>query len=91
MLKIIRVILAIAGVLIGGLGLVTENFGFIPYLLLIVGASLLISGGLELQRDKRGFWGYANILIALFAFYVSIESYLSLKLMRMNTLSNIIS
>lgn len=72
MLKIVRVILAVLGTLLGGFILITQNFDFMSYLMLILGISLLITGGLEIQKNKKGFLGYANILIALFAFYVSI-------------------
>ncbi|WP_281247282.1 DUF3953 domain-containing protein [Domibacillus mangrovi] len=44
--------------------------------MLLVGASLLMTGVDELQKDRKGFWGYVSIMVSLFAFYVSIQGFL---------------
>jgi hypothetical protein len=76
MLKTLRIILSIVGVVLAGFGLITQNFEFMPYLMLILGISILITGGIELQKDKKGFWGYMCIIVSMFAFYVSIQGLL---------------
>ena len=76
MLKIVRIILSIVGVALAGFGIITKNFEFMPYLMVTLGISLLITGVIELQKDKKAFWGYMSIGVAGFAFYVSIQGFL---------------
>ncbi|WP_313893263.1 hypothetical protein [Psychrobacillus sp.] len=76
MLKTLRIILSIVGVVLAGFGLITKNFEFMPYLMLILGISILITGGIELQIDRKGFTGYMCIIVFMFAFNVSIQGFL---------------
>jgi len=39
-----------------------------PYLLLFLGAFMLSGGVIELQKDRKGIWGYMNIIVSLFIF-----------------------
>ncbi|MDM5312293.1 DUF3953 domain-containing protein [Peribacillus frigoritolerans] len=36
-----------------------------------------MTGLSELQKDRKGFWGYMNIVISLFIFFVSIQGFLT--------------
>ncbi|MFY0804774.1 DUF3953 domain-containing protein [Peribacillus frigoritolerans] len=40
------------------------------------GELILVTGLSELQKDQKGFWGYMNIVISLFIFFVSIQGFL---------------
>ncbi len=76
MLKTLRIILSIVGVVLAGFCLITKNFEFMPYLMLILGSSILITGLVELQKDRKGFSGYMCIIASLFVFFVSIKVFL---------------
>ncbi|MFP3511515.1 DUF3953 domain-containing protein [Peribacillus sp. SIMBA_075] len=75
-MKIVRVILAIFVLALSAYQLITENFELMPYSMLFLGAIMLVTGLAELQKDRKGFWGYMNIVISLFFFFVSIQSFL---------------
>ncbi|MBX9953362.1 YczI family protein [Peribacillus simplex] len=47
-----------------------------PYYMFFLGALILVTGLSELQKDRKGFWGYMNIVISLFIFFVSIQGFL---------------
>ncbi len=51
-LKILRVILSIVIVVLASFMLITQNFEFMPYLMLVLGISTLITGIVEIQKDK---------------------------------------
>ena len=74
-MKIVRVILAIVVIVLSSYSLITET-DLMPYCLFILGALILMTGLSELQKDRKGFWGYMNIVISFFIFFVSIESFL---------------
>nr|WP_276517263.1 DUF3953 domain-containing protein [Priestia filamentosa] len=42
----------------------------------LLGAMILVTGLLELKRNKKEFWGYVCIIVSLFAVYVSIQGFL---------------
>ncbi|MFE5430851.1 DUF3953 domain-containing protein [Peribacillus simplex] len=41
-----------------------------------LGAYILVTGLAELQKDRKGFWGYMNIVISFFIFLVYIPYFL---------------
>ncbi|MFS0762324.1 DUF3953 domain-containing protein [Peribacillus sp. 1P06PB] len=41
-----------------------------------LGAYLLVTGLAELQKDRKGFWGYMNIVVSLFLFFFYIPYFL---------------
>jgi len=53
--------------------LITKNFEYIPYLMLSLGATMLVAGLIELQKSSKEFWGYFSIVASLFVFYVAIQ------------------
>ncbi|OAH55405.1 hypothetical protein AWH48_20145 [Domibacillus aminovorans] len=74
--KLSRWIFATLAMTLSGYSLLTKNVDFMPYLMLLVGASLLMTGVAELQKDRKGFWGYMSMMASLFAFYASIQGFL---------------
>lgn len=80
MLKLLRIILSVAVIALSIFSLITENNEFIakiiPYLMLLLGASMLVTGLIELQKNKKGFWGYMSIVVSLFVFFVAIKGFL---------------
>lgn len=75
-MKILKLILSIAGAGFALFILTTKSFEFMPYMLLVLGVSSLFTGVSELQKDKKAFWGYMNIIVSLFVFFVSIQGFL---------------
>ncbi|MFV8830369.1 DUF3953 domain-containing protein [Alkalihalobacterium sp. APHAB7] len=73
MLKVFRIIFSIIVVVLAGFMLLTQNFAFMSYLMLLLGVSILLTGVIELKKDKYAFTGYLSIFAALFVFYVSIQ------------------
>ncbi|MFF2590604.1 DUF3953 domain-containing protein [Peribacillus butanolivorans] len=74
-LKMVRVILAIVVIVLTSYNQIAET-ELMPYYMFFLGALILVTGFSELQKDRKGFWGYMNIVISLFIFFVSIEGFL---------------
>ncbi|MEY8752974.1 DUF3953 domain-containing protein [Peribacillus frigoritolerans] len=75
-MKIVRVTLAIIVIALSAYQLITGNFELMPYSMLFLGATMLVTGLVELQKDRKRFWGYMSIVISLFLFFVSIQGFL---------------
>ncbi|MEC0274425.1 DUF3953 domain-containing protein [Peribacillus frigoritolerans] len=75
-MKIVRVTLAIIVIALSAYQLITENFELMPYSMLFFGATMLVTGLVELQKDRKRFWGYMSIVVSLFLFFVSIQGFL---------------
>ncbi len=75
-MKVVRTILAIVVIVLSGYSLITQTFELMPYYMFILGAFILVSGFVELQKDRKGFWGYMNIVISLFIFIFYIPYFL---------------
>jgi len=75
-LNVVRTILAIVVIVLSGYSLITQTFELMPYYMFILGAFILVSGFIELQKDRKGFWGYMNIVISLFIFIFYIPYFL---------------
>ncbi|MFF2501365.1 DUF3953 domain-containing protein [Peribacillus sp. NPDC058075] len=74
-MKIVRIMLTIIVLALSAYLLITENFEFMPYLMLISGAIMLVRGLAELQKDRKGgFLGF--VVVSLFLFFVSIQGFL---------------
>ena len=76
MLKTLRIILSIGVLALALYGLITKNFEYMPYLMMVLSFFILTTGVIELQKDKKAFWGYMSIGVSGFAFYVSIQGFL---------------
>ncbi|TFH58565.1 DUF3953 domain-containing protein [Peribacillus frigoritolerans] len=75
-MKMVRIILAIIVLALSAYQLITENFELMPYSWLFLGAIMLVTGLAELQKDRKGFWGYMSIVVSSFLFFVSIQGFL---------------
>ncbi|MED4696919.1 DUF3953 domain-containing protein [Peribacillus frigoritolerans] len=72
-MKIVRIILAIIVLALSAYQLITETF-VMPYLM-FVGAFMLVTGLVELQKDRKG--GFLGcVVVSLFLFFVSIQGFL---------------
>ncbi|WP_242486838.1 DUF3953 domain-containing protein [Peribacillus sp. TH16] len=65
----VRIILTIVVIVLSGYSLITQTYELMPYYMLFLGALTLVTGLAELQKDRKGFWGYMNIAISLFIFF----------------------
>ena len=73
MLTTSRIILSIITLGLSVYIFITENYDFSPYQLLLLGSIMLLVGLGELQKDRKNFWGYVNIIGSSFVFFVSIK------------------
>ncbi|WP_375090375.1 DUF3953 domain-containing protein [Peribacillus sp. RS7] len=75
-MKIVRVSLVIVVIVLSGYSLITQTLELMPYYMFFLGALILVTGLAEIQKDRKGFWGYMNIAISLFVFLASIQYFL---------------
>ncbi|AKO92109.1 DUF3953 domain-containing protein [Priestia filamentosa] len=76
MLKGLRVFLSVIVVILSGYSLLTQSFKVMPYSMLLLSALILVTGLIELQKNKKEFWGYLCIVVSLFALSGSIQGFL---------------
>lgn len=76
MFKIIRIILAIIVLALAVYSLITKNFELMPYMMFFLGASMLLTGLVDFQKDRKALGGYISIIAAIFIFYVSLQGFL---------------
>ncbi|MEW5593806.1 DUF3953 domain-containing protein [Peribacillus frigoritolerans] len=72
----VRIILTILVIVLSGYSLITQTLELMPYYMFFLGALILVTGLAEIQKDRKGFWGYINIAISLFVFFASIQAFL---------------
>ena len=73
MLKTLKIILSIIAMGLSVFSIITNNSEYIPYLMLSLGATMLVAGFIELQKNSKGFGGYFSIVASLFVVYVAIQ------------------
>ncbi|WP_019377328.1 DUF3953 domain-containing protein [Virgibacillus halodenitrificans] len=73
MLTISRLVLSIIVVIMAAYGLITDNLEILPIIMALLGIQLGLTGFELLQKNKKSFLGYADIIIALFLFFVAIQ------------------
>ncbi|YCA45054.1 DUF3953 domain-containing protein [Bacillus sp. JZ8] len=76
MLKGLRIFLSVIVVILSGYSLLTQSFKVMPYSMLLLSALILVTGLIELQKNKKEFWGYLCIVVSLFALSGSIQGFL---------------
>ncbi|KYG32935.1 DUF3953 domain-containing protein [Priestia endophytica] len=76
MLKRLRIFLSVIVLILSVYSLITQSFKLMPYSMFLLGAMILVTGLMELKKDKKEFWGYVCIIVSLFAVYVSIQGFL---------------
>ena len=69
MLKILRIILSIITIGLSGFSLITQNFEYTPYLMLSLGATMLVMGLIELKKTKKNF-GDISVLLYPYLFFM---------------------
>ncbi|MCP1097066.1 DUF3953 domain-containing protein [Peribacillus frigoritolerans] len=65
----VRIILAIVVIVLSGYSLIAQTLELMPYYMFSLGAFMLVTGFVEIQKERKGFWGYMNIVISLFLFF----------------------
>jgi hypothetical protein len=76
LLKTLRIVFAIITLVLVGYGLTTEKSGVVlPYMMLFMGAMLLVMGISEIKNERKQI-GFISIIVSLFVFYVSIQGFL---------------
>ncbi|NOU98574.1 DUF3953 domain-containing protein [Paenibacillus planticolens] len=75
MLKISKAIIAVIIICISSYLLITKEFELMPYLMLLLAIFMLVTGLVEYQRNRKGFWGYLSIVVSLFILFVSIHGF----------------
>lgn len=75
-LKIIKIILTIVTIALLGYVLLNKSFALMPVMMLSVGALMFVTGVIEIQKDRKDFFGYLNIFGSLFLFFVSMQLFL---------------
>ncbi|WP_309491810.1 DUF3953 domain-containing protein [Paenibacillus anseongensis] len=75
MLQKSKVIIAIFVICLSSYLLITKNFELVPYLMLTLAIFMLVTGLVEHQRNRKGFWGYLSILVSLFILFVSLQGF----------------
>ncbi|BFT70800.1 DUF3953 domain-containing protein [Paenibacillus sp. P36] len=75
MLKKSKVIIAIFVICFSSYLLITKNFELMPFLMLTLAIFMLVTGLVEHQRNRKGFWGYLSILVSLFILFVSLQGF----------------
>ncbi|WP_285767391.1 DUF3953 domain-containing protein [Peribacillus sp. SI8-4] len=70
----IKMMLAIVILAISAYQLLTETF-VMPSFMLIVGAFMLVTGIVELQKNRKGGF-YGCVVVSFFLFFVSIQGFL---------------
>ena len=75
LLKILQIILSIIVISLAGYGLITDDFKFQPYMILLLGLTILVMGLREFQTGHKGF-GWISIVVFIFMLFVSIQGFL---------------
>ena len=78
MLRVLKILRIITSCIVFGLAIysiITQNFVYMPYMLLFLGASVLIMGVFELKA-KRKTSAIISFLAVAFLFFVVIYAYL---------------
>ncbi|WP_226669776.1 DUF3953 domain-containing protein [Metabacillus litoralis] len=75
MLKFLQIILSITVISLAGYGLITEDFKFQPYMMLLLGLTMFVMGLREFQKGKKAY-GWLIIVVFLFILSVTIKSFL---------------
>ena len=73
MLKILKTILAAAVIILSVYGLISQNFTFMPYFMLLLGVLMLTMGLTELKEDRKRVAGYLFLILSLFIFFVIVQ------------------
>ncbi|QBP39745.1 DUF3953 domain-containing protein [Paenisporosarcina antarctica] len=68
-----RIIVLILILTLSSYSLITENYVLIPYMILSLGVLVMITGLVELQKNKKSILSYFSIIASFFIFFVFIR------------------
>lgn len=72
MVKLTRIIFVLIIIALSTYSLISRNFESMPFVMMLLGAFMLLTGLSELQKDRKKFEGYLFIVVSLFIFSVTI-------------------
>lgn len=72
MVKLTRIIFALIIIALSTYSLISRNFESMSFVMMLLGAFMLLTGLSELQKDRKKFEGYMFIVASLFIFSVTI-------------------
>ncbi|RDW17303.1 YczI family protein [Oceanobacillus chungangensis] len=75
MLKILRYVFSLIGILFAAYGLITKNFEFQSYMILFLGLMMLVMGLEEFQKERKAY-GWLFVVVCVFSLFVSIQGFL---------------
>jgi len=75
-MKKLRIIFLIVTIALAGMTIINKNFNFTPYTASAAGVTILLTGIIEIQQDKKAFSGYLLVLLSVFIFFASILEFL---------------
>ncbi|MDC3424504.1 DUF3953 domain-containing protein [Aquibacillus sp. 3ASR75-11] len=75
MLKILRYVFSVVGILFAVYGLITKNLEFQPYMMLFLGLMMLVMGLEEFQKERKAY-GWLFFVVFLLSLFVSIKGFL---------------
>ncbi|WP_425442093.1 DUF3953 domain-containing protein [Sediminibacillus massiliensis] len=68
----LRVILSISVIVFCSYILIAQQLNLLPYALLLTGILTLVTGLIVIRENRKSFWGYVNIVAAVFVFFIVI-------------------
>ena len=71
-MKLTRIIFVLIIISLSTYSLISRNFDTMPFVMMLLGAFMLLTGLSELQKDRKKFEGYLFIVVSLFIFSVTI-------------------
>ena len=72
LVKLTRIIFVLIIISLSTYSLISRNFDTMPFVMMLLGAFMLLTGLSELQKDRKKFEGYLFIVVSLFIFSVTI-------------------
>lgn len=75
LLKILRAILAIIVISLGVYSLISRNYTVMPHTMFFMGVMLLVMG-IDEFMEARKLLGIFSMLVSVFVFYVSVQSFI---------------
>ncbi|TWT09270.1 DUF3953 domain-containing protein [Planomicrobium sp. CPCC 101079] len=76
MVKVIRITLQFVVIIFSLYVLAAQNFTMLPFVMLALGALMLVAGFEKIQKERKEFDGYVFIAVSLFIFFVAVQGYL---------------
>ncbi|WP_226673432.1 DUF3953 domain-containing protein [Rossellomorea aquimaris] len=75
MLKVLHIMMSITVISLAGYGMITGDFTFQPFMILILSITMFVMGLREFQKGNKGY-GWLGAVTCLFIFMVFIQTFL---------------